>query len=155
RSREQMDGAPRVQLLVDGLAAHRRAARGRGHHEQQEQQRGDETHRPIIAAGMPRTLPGMSRSLIERRLREVHDRLRRARDELAVLDEQLAVFAEAADDARLRALVSETPLANREHHEAQRHADAMARSRTALVATIAELEQTQDKLLDRLVVESR
>jgi len=97
----------------------------------------------------------MSRSLIERRLREVHDRLRRARDELAVLDEQLAVFAEAADDARLRALVSETPLANREHHEAQRHADAMARSRNALVASIAELERTQDQLLDRLVLESR
>jgi hypothetical protein len=97
----------------------------------------------------------MSRSLIERRLREVHDRLRHARDELAVVDEQLAVFAEAADDTRLRALVSETPLANREHHEAQRHADAMARSRNALVASIAELERSQDQLLDRLVVESR
>jgi hypothetical protein len=97
----------------------------------------------------------MSRSLIERRLRDVHDRLRRAREELTVLDEQLAVFAEAADDTRLRALVSETPLANREHQEAQRHADAMVRSRTALVASIAELERTQDQLLDRLVLETR
>ena len=97
----------------------------------------------------------MSRSLIERRLREVHDRLRRARDELAVLDEQLAVFVEEADDARLRALVSETPLANREHDEAQRHADAMVRSRNDVVARIAKLEQEQDQLLDRLVLETR
>ena len=94
----------------------------------------------------------MSRSLIERRLTDVTERLRRARQELAVLDEQLASFADAADDARIRALVSETPLADREHHEAQRHADAMARSRAALQTTITELERAQDELLDRLVV---
>ena len=97
----------------------------------------------------------MSRSLIERRLRDVHDRLRRAREELVVLDEQLTVFADTADDTRLRALVSETPLANKEHQEAQRHADAMARSRAALLATIAELERTQDELLDKLVPDAR
>jgi uncharacterized coiled-coil DUF342 family protein len=97
----------------------------------------------------------MSRSLIERRLREVHERVRRARQELAVIDEQLAVLQDAADETRLRALVSETPLANREHHEAQRHADAMVRSRAAVQASIAELERAQDDLLDRLVVDSR
>ena len=96
----------------------------------------------------------MSRSLIERRLREVNGRLRRAREELAVLEEQLAVFADAADEARVRALVSETPLADREHREAQKHADAMARSRAAALASIAELERALDDLLDRLVVES-
>ena len=97
----------------------------------------------------------MSRTLIERRLTEVHDRLRRAREELSVLDEQLAVFTEAADDTRLRALVSETPLADHEHREAQKHADAMLRSRAAVLAAIAELERAQDELLDRLVIESR
>jgi chromosome segregation ATPase len=94
----------------------------------------------------------MSRSLIERRLTDVTDRLRRARQELAVLDEQLTSFSDAADDARIRALVSETPLADREHHEAQRHADAMARSRAAVQTAITELERAQDELLDRLVV---
>ena len=94
----------------------------------------------------------MSRSLIERRLSDVTDRLRRARQELAVLDEQLASFSDAADDTRIRALVSETPLADREHHEAQRHADAMARSRAAVQTAITELERAQDELLDRLVV---
>ncbi len=96
----------------------------------------------------------MSRSLIERRLTDVAERLRRARAELAVLDEQLAVFNEAADDARLRSLVSETPMAHREHSDAQRHADAMARSHRLLQGQIAELTRAQDELLDRLVVSS-
>jgi hypothetical protein len=96
----------------------------------------------------------MSRSLIERRLREASSRLKRAREELAVIDEQLAFLADAADEARLRALVSETPLANREYQDAQRHADAMDRSRRAVLASIAELQLAQDQLLDRLVIES-
>jgi hypothetical protein len=95
----------------------------------------------------------MSRSMIERKLFEVAERLRALRDELAVADEQLAVLAEAADDARLRALVSETPLAGREHTEAQRHADAMARHRADVVAQLAELERAQDELLDKLLAE--
>ena len=97
----------------------------------------------------------MSRSLLERRLSETTDRLRALREELVVADEQLAHLAGEADEARLRALVSETPLADREHQEAQRHADAMRRRRAEVVATIAELEATQDHLLDRLVAERR
>ncbi len=93
----------------------------------------------------------MSRARIERRLDDVSARLRRARAELAVVDEQLAVLADHADDAALRALVSETPLAEREHREARRHADALARSRTAVFNSIAELERVQDDLLGRLV----
>ena len=91
--------------------------------------------------------------MIERKLFEVAERLRALRDELAVVDEQLAVLAEAADDARLRALVSETPLAGREHTEAQRHADAMARHRADVLTQLAELERSQDELLDRLLAE--
>lgn len=97
----------------------------------------------------------MSRSLVERRLSEVSTRLRQLRGDLAVSDEQLAHFAEVADDARLRSLVSETPLADRDHHDAQRHADAMQRHREELVASIARLEATQDELLDRLMAESK
>ena len=77
----------------------------------------------------------MHRALLERRIRDVHARLVRAREELAVLDEQLAVVLESADEARVRALVSETPLATREHDEAARHADAMVRARDALHKT--------------------
>ncbi|HEX9530792.1 MAG TPA: hypothetical protein VF954_06620 [Acidimicrobiales bacterium] len=97
----------------------------------------------------------MSRSLIERRLVEVNRRLRRAREELSVVDEQLGALTEAAEETRIRALVSETPLADHDHRDAQRHADAMARSRAAAMASIAELERAQDDLLDRLVIESR
>lgn len=92
----------------------------------------------------------MSRPLIERRLVEVGQRLKQLRDDLMVAEEQLAHFASEADDARLRSLVSETPLAGREHRDAARHAEAMQRHRDELAAEIATLEQQQDALLDEL-----
>lgn len=95
----------------------------------------------------------MRRSMVERSLRDVHTRLVRARAELAVLDEQLAVLNDAADDARIRCLVSETPLATHEYTDAQRHADAGNKARAALLGTIGELERRQDELLGQLVVE--
>jgi len=52
----------------------------------------------------------------------------------------------------VKALVSETPVAQRELHEARRHAQAMARGRTALVARMAELERAQDELLGKIVL---
>ncbi len=92
----------------------------------------------------------MLRTTIERRLSDTHARLVRARGELAILDEQLHVVTEIEDDTRLRSLVSETPVAAKEHDEASRHAAAMQRSRAALAETIAELERRQAELLDRL-----
>jgi hypothetical protein len=89
----------------------------------------------------------MHRALLERRIRDVHARLVRAREELAVLDEQLAVVMESADEARVRALVSETPLAVHEHSEASRHADAMVKAREALAAMVVDLDRRQDELL--------
>jgi flagellar biosynthesis chaperone FliJ len=96
----------------------------------------------------------VNRNLLERRLRELSAQLRELRRELELVDEQLASLADVADDARLRSLVSETPLAEREHREASRHADAMRRHRDEVVADIARLEQQQDELLDRLVADS-
>ncbi|MBU6330585.1 MAG: hypothetical protein KGR18_11615 [Acidobacteria bacterium] len=92
----------------------------------------------------------MNRTLLERRLSELSAQLRELRRELAVADEQLASLAEVADDARLRSLVSETPLAEREHREASRHAEAMGRHRSEVIADMARIEQQQDELLDRL-----
>ncbi len=97
----------------------------------------------------------MSRSRLEGRLREVAERLVRLREELAVSEEQLAHFADVADDARLRALVSETPLAGREHQDAQRHADALLRHRAEVTMRISQLEAAQDDLLDQLLAESK
>jgi hypothetical protein len=96
----------------------------------------------------------MSRAVLERRLDALVARRRALRDELAVVDEQLAVLAEAAGDARLRALVSETPMADAEHREASRSADAMARHRSVLVADLAALDRAEDELLDRLAAEA-
>ena len=96
----------------------------------------------------------MTRSLVERRLSEVAERLRELRGELAVTDEQLRHLTEQADDARLRALVSETPLASQEHRDADRHAEAMRRHRDDVQSSIERLERTQDELLDRLLAQS-
>jgi chromosome segregation ATPase len=93
----------------------------------------------------------MARYLVERRILEVSKRLRKAREELAVADEQLSALAEAADEARIRSLVSETPLAARESQEAQRHAEAMQGARDSLVSQVKRLEAELDELLDKLV----
>ncbi len=83
-------------------------------------------------------------------MRDVHGRLVLARQELAVLDEQVSALADTADDLRIRSLVSETPVAGHDYTDAQRHADADARARAALAATIDELEHRQDELLGKL-----
>jgi chromosome segregation ATPase len=92
----------------------------------------------------------MARSLVERRLIETSKRLKQLRADLAVVDEQLDHFRNEADEARLRALVSETALADREQRDAQKHLDAMVRHRAEVVAEVAKLEQQQDELLDRM-----
>jgi hypothetical protein len=95
----------------------------------------------------------MSKSLLERRLIDVSDRLKRLRAEIAVADEQCAVLVGEAEDARLRSLVSETPLAQAEAHEMRRHADAQLHQRDSLRRSIEELVRDQDALLDRMANE--
>jgi chromosome segregation ATPase len=93
----------------------------------------------------------MAQYLVERRLMDVSKRLRKAREELAVAEEQLAALAGDADEARIRSLVSETPLAAKESQEAQRHADAMAGARDSLATQVQRLESELDELLDKLL----
>lgn len=92
----------------------------------------------------------MSRWSIERRLAQVSRQIVRLRNELAVADEQLAQLTDEADEARIRSLVSETPLAEREHRDAQRQREAMTTHRNSVAASIVKLEGTQDELLDKL-----
>ncbi len=84
---------------------------------------------------------------------DVSDRLKRLRAELAVTEEQLLFLEEEAEDARLRALVAETPLTDAEARDARRHADALSRHRDSLVLSTAGLEREQDALLDRMSAE--
>jgi septal ring factor EnvC (AmiA/AmiB activator) len=95
----------------------------------------------------------MSRSILQRRLVDVTERLKRVRSELAVAVEQQQFLEEQAEESRLRALVSETPLADAEARECRRHAEAMARHRQTLESTQTELRGEQDALLDRMALE--
>jgi predicted nucleic acid-binding Zn-ribbon protein len=88
--------------------------------------------------------------LTERRLTQVATRLRSLRAELAMIDEQLVQFTDDADELSLRALMSETPQASHESNEARKHLDTMRKHRAHITAEIAELEQRQDDLLERL-----
>ena len=96
----------------------------------------------------------MSRSQIERKLRGVSEQLRSLREDLSVSDEQLVQLADEADDARLRALVSETPLAEKEHRKASRHVERLRKHRERIATRIDALDAEQDALLDRLSASS-
>jgi len=95
------------------------------------------------------SLSPTSRARIEKRLSQVGRRLSALRTDLAVAEQAVVQVDGEADDARLRALVSETPLAEREHHEIRRQADVQRRNRDELLDEIAKLEQRQDELLDQ------
>ncbi|MAG51775.1 MAG: hypothetical protein QF796_07155 [Acidimicrobiales bacterium] len=95
----------------------------------------------------------MARPLIERRLSEIGERLRRLRADVAVTEEQISQLADEADEARVRHLVSETPLSERGRREADGQVHAMSRHREDLLAEVLRLEITQDELLDRMTVE--
>ena len=87
---------------------------------------------------------------IERRLRANQEKLRQFHEELAIVSEQLQAVNEVADDAQLRSIVSETPLADAEAGDAVRERDALARERDHLVGRIAKLDGEQDRLLEDL-----
>ena len=92
----------------------------------------------------------MRRSTVERRLKANSKRLASLREELGITDEQLGHFDDEAEDARIRAMVSETSMAQREHLDADRPAQALARRRAEVQAEIERLERDQDELLDQL-----
>lgn len=88
--------------------------------------------------------------LLERRLTETGQRLKRLRVDLQIAEEQLSHFSEEAEDARIRSLVSETPLASQEHREASKHAESMRRHRELLLKEIGRVEDLQNQLLDQM-----
>ena len=92
----------------------------------------------------------ISSRLVERRLCRGTQTLSALRNELSVVEEQLQHFADEAQDLEVRALVSETPLADAESRDAQRHLHAMSKQRDHLRASIADLNMRQDDLLDKL-----
>lgn len=91
---------------------------------------------------------------------EISDRLSALSGELAeeqtqlrILEEQVIFQQEVAEEARIRALVSETPLADREARVAADDLARLVRSRDEVVARLAELRAEQDTLLERMLPE--
>jgi hypothetical protein len=92
---------------------------------------------------------------VEARLRALSDEMERLATEIRILDEQIAFQNEVADDARLRAIVSETPLADREATEATGDLARMQRIRAELDARVKDLRSEQDQLLEKMIEDGR
>tara|TARA_X000000368_G_scaffold65456_1_gene46742 strand:- start:3169 stop:3462 length:294 start_codon:yes stop_codon:yes gene_type:complete len=88
--------------------------------------------------------------LLKKKLEDTSLRLRQLREELKVAEEQLIHFSDEADEARLRSLVSETPLADQKHREANKHAESMRKHKNMLQSEIERVEGLQDQLLDQI-----
>jgi hypothetical protein len=82
-----------------------------------------------------------------RRLQDMQRRLAAAREEMKVLDEQLEVWTDAFEDARLRALMSETPQADHDLAEIRRHYDVARRERERRLAEINNMVAERDRML--------
>jgi hypothetical protein len=88
---------------------------------------------------------------IERRLRDVAERISRAEEELAVAGEQMAFQTDVAEEARVRMLVSETPLSVREHREASGDLDRLREHHGRCLRNLQELRRERDRLLDEML----
>lgn len=89
----------------------------------------------------------MGPRLVKRRLEDVQRQLAQARESLAVLEEQVAVWNDALDDARIRALVSETPLQSKEYEELSRHVMVANAEMKRRSLDVGELVTARDELL--------
>jgi predicted nucleic acid-binding Zn-ribbon protein len=87
---------------------------------------------------------------ITERLSALSAEIAEERTQLAILEEQVAFQSEVADDARIRSLVSETPLADREARIASEDLQRMVRSRDESRQRLEELRGEQDALLERM-----
>ncbi len=92
----------------------------------------------------------VGKKLLKSRLLDTSQQLKRLQADLQVAEEQLAVLVDEAEDARIRSLVSETPIADKEHREAHRHAESMRRHYADLQMEIMKIENLQNQLLDQI-----
>ncbi|MFP5224355.1 MAG: hypothetical protein ACLGH3_02170 [Actinomycetota bacterium] len=70
------------------------------------------------------------------------------RREIQILEEQISFQEEVSGEASLRAIVSETPLADREADEAGRDLERLKRVKAEAQRSLEHLSQEVDKLLD-------
>jgi len=91
---------------------------------------------------------------IERRLLSLSGEISAVRDETGILQEQLAFQGEVVDDARVRALVAETPIADREFRIASEDHQRISRVLEETRSRLASLLEEQDRLLSELLPEA-
>jgi predicted nucleic acid-binding Zn-ribbon protein len=89
---------------------------------------------------------------IDSRMRDLSHEAERLRTEIAILVEQVAFQRTVFDDARLRALVSETPIADRDAQEAftdlRRLEASLEEAQARLVAVTGELDTLLERMID-------
>ncbi|MBW4029521.1 MAG: hypothetical protein HIU57_02430 [Acidobacteria bacterium] len=83
----------------------------------------------------------------QRHLQDIQRRLMNARESLGVLQEQVAVWNEALDEARIRSLVSETPLLTAEYNELSKHVVAANAEMIRRSNEVQSLTAERDELL--------
>jgi len=87
---------------------------------------------------------------ITERLRALSGEIKELETEAGILAEQLEFQTDVAEDARIRALVSETPLADRDAREAKQDLERMQRSFDDVRRRVQALRDEQDRLLEAL-----
>jgi hypothetical protein len=90
----------------------------------------------------------------ERRLASLSERLAAARRDLEIAREQLSYLDEVAEEAKVRMLVSATPLADRDYRERRDDLERVRRHHDSLKSEVEELSAEQDRLLDLLLKEA-
>jgi hypothetical protein len=91
---------------------------------------------------------------VRRRIQDLQVRVVALRAEVAVLNEQIEAIDAEVEVLRVRAVVSETPLAVKEHAEAARHAELAHRARHDSMEQLARVEADRDELLAQIAVET-
>jgi hypothetical protein len=96
----------------------------------------------------------MFRKSIEKRLLETSSRIKREKEDLLVAEEQLTSLINDAEEARIRALVSETAFSDNDRRGSARQAENMKNYCRKIQNEINRLEEMQDELLDKLKLEN-
>ena len=90
---------------------------------------------------------------ISDRLSALSGEIAEEQTQLRIIEEQVTFQQEVAEEARIRALVSETPLADREARVAADDLGRLVRSREEAQRRLDDLRAEQDSLLERMLAD--
>ncbi len=87
--------------------------------------------------------------MTDRKLRALTEEIKKLAEELGVSNEQLAFLGEVADDARVRMLVEESPMAKRGYDEAASDLERHRKNHVQLQGKLQHLRKRQDEMLEK------